>query len=117
MSEEPVVVDAVVVDEPAPPQPAPPASVASDSLTRSRCEPSSQSVRLGVPGLTRCVWAVGSWQKRSSSCGKTCALVTAGLLVACGIVVLVFAMMHLNLPATLVEDTCTKSMAGVVRPS
>jgi hypothetical protein len=51
----------------------------------------------------------------SSGSGKTCALVTAGLLVACGIVVLVFAMMHLDLPATLVEDTCTKSMAGVVR--
>ena len=44
-----------------------------------------------------------------------CALVTAGLLVACGIVALVFTMMNLELPVTLVNDACTKTAAGVVR--
>jgi hypothetical protein len=50
-----------------------------------------------------------------SSCGRTCAFVTAGLLVACGIVVLVFALLNLNLPPALLEEACLKTSAGMVR--
>ena len=50
-----------------------------------------------------------------SNCGRTCAFVTAGLLVACGIVVLVFALLNLNLPPALLEEACLKTSAGMVR--
>jgi hypothetical protein len=41
--------------------------------------------------------------------------VTAGLLVACGIVVLVFALLNLNLPPALLDEACLKTSAGMVR--
>ena len=51
----------------------------------------------------------------TGGCGRTCALVTAGLLVACGIVAPVFALLNLNLPPAVLEEACVKGIAGAVR--
>ena len=43
-------------------------------------------------------------------------MVTAGLLVACGIVTLVFALLNLNLPPAVLDEACVKTVAGAVGP-
>ena len=56
--------------------------------------------------------------ERSSSCGPSCALVTAVLLVLCGSAILVFGLLSavgdLNLPKGALEKVCRQGVEGAV---